>query len=390
MKRRKKVIGPLLAVAILGSVITFGASQIYPLSFNKAKNAAVNLVQNLNWSWTGLSGKTLWDVLELSSRLAIPVLIAVFTYVVQKRDKEKIKEQDERDKKKAEKQAEVERDIASNNLAEEAIQAYLDRMSDLLLNKELRKDLFPNVNDKLNPSGYDNPVRDVARTQTITILRRLEEYKERQGRIIDFLRDTELYKFIFKNVNLSGINLSQAKLYKINLQKASLESANLEEADLSSADLQQAVLSDVNLQKASLESANLQQAVLLDVNFELESANLKEADLSSANLQQAVISDANLQGANLYKANLEEADLRLANLQQAFLAEVEDLTPKQIKSACFWDEAIYRSEWNEEKQAWVAIEPDNTNFIEELKNDIASDPEEHPDCSIWDNSNEAD
>ncbi len=116
MKRRKKVIGSLLAVTILGSVITFGASQIYPLSFNKTKNAAVNLVQNLNWSWTGLSGKKLWDVLELSSRLAIPVLIAVFTYVVQKRDKEKIKEQDERDKKKAEKQAKVEREIASNNL----------------------------------------------------------------------------------------------------------------------------------------------------------------------------------------------------------------------------------------------------------------------------------
>ena len=42
------------------------------------------------------------------------------------------------------------------------------------------------------------------------------------------------------------------------------------------------------------------------------------------------------------------------------------------------------------KKQISAIEPDNTNYIEELKKDTASNPKEPPDCSIWENSNEAD
>ena len=60
-----------------------------------------------------------------------------------------------------------------------------------------------------------------------------------------------------------------------------------------------------------------------------------------------------------------------------------NLTPQQIKSACNWDKAIYKGKWNQEKELAEAIEPDNTNFIEELKKDKASDPTEPPDCSIW-------
>ena len=37
----------------------------------------------------------------------------------------------------------------------------------------------------------------------------------------------------------------------------------------------------------------------------------------------------------------------------------------------------------------VAIEPDNTKFIEELKNETALDPKKLPDCSRWGNLSEA-
>ena len=334
MTRRKKVIVSLLAVAILGSVITFGASQIYPSSSKKAKSSAVYVIQKA-WDLTGFYDKQLWDWFEL---LAVPILIVLIGYQLEQRDKRKAEEQEAREKEraeeqkqlekeKAEKQAEVERQIAKDNLAEEAIQAYLDRMSDLLLNKELRKDLLPNVNDKLNPSGYDNPVRDVARTQTTTILRRLEGDKDHQARILDFLRDAELYQFIFQNANLSKIDLSQADLKEANLQGAHLW--------------------DTNLQGALLYKANLQRACL-----------------TKANLQKANLLEANLQGANLLEADLQN---------------------KQIKLACFWEKVIYKGERNKEKKAWEAIEPDNTNFIEELKNDTASDPKQPPDCSRWEN-----
>ncbi len=61
--------------------------------------------------------------------------------------------------------------------------------------------------------------------------------------------------------------------------------------------------------------------------------------------------------------------------------EGQNLTNEQIKSACFWEQAIYEGEWNKEKETYVAIEPDNTEFIEELKKDISSDPEEPIDCT---------
>ncbi len=230
------------------------------------------------------SRKTFWDLLELSSRLAVPILLAVFGYQVQKRDKEREKdeqtrreteqkEEQNRREKEQEAQAQLEREIAQNNLAEEAIQAYLDNMAKLLLDKELRSELFSN--DQSNSSdndNKDNPVINVARTQTITILRRLEGDTDRQNRIINFLRDAKLYDFILKNASLSGINLSQADLRKANLQQANLQQANLEKAVLITANLQKVDLRKANLEKAVLIMANLEKAVLI-------MANLEKADL---------------------------------------------------------------------------------------------------------------
>ena len=103
----------------------------------------------------------------------------------------------------------------------------------------------------------------------------------------------------------------------------------------------------------------------------------------SANLQGAILWSANLQGAYLQSANLQGAYLRRANLQGANLWSAQNLTPQQIKSACNWDKAIYKGKWNltsEKGLVREAIEPDNTNFIEELKQDKASDPTEPPRC----------
>ena len=407
MARRKTIIVSLLVGAVLGSVVTFGAFQ-------------VSKSRNLKWAdWTGFgkgttkevtteksdkvtetikyqSGKTLWDWLELTGTLAIPILIAYLSYQFeQQNQKEQARlERDRNDKQielekqrqeqarfekeRAEKQAEVEREIAKDNLAEEAIQTYLDNFAKLLLDKELRKELFPNVNDKFNILDKDNPVRDVARTQTITILRRLEGDKERQARILNFLRDAELYGFIFENANLSTINLAQANLREANLRGADLSKADLTKADLLLANLSKANLTRANLKCAYPLGANLESAILFEAN--LEDAKLWTADLTKANLLLA-----NLSKAILEDVNLESADFMYTNLMEAILIDTQNLTSTQIKSACFWETAIYKGEWNKEKQTHVAIEPDNTKFIQELKNDTASNPDEHPDCSRWEN-----
>ena len=321
----------LLVGVVLVSVITAGAFWITPLDFNKAKNSINNKVKNVNWGFGETkvittntetdeqgkvlkiteseqtkSGKTLWDWLDL---LAVPVLIAGFGLWFQSK-------QDKR-----------EREIAQDNLADEAIQAYLKSMGDILLNEEHRKKLFA---EKL--FAYDNSVPDVARALTIAILRKLEGDKKRQERIIYFLRDAELYQFIFIKVCLPEIDLPEVKLSKANLQQAYLRQANL-------------------------QGANLRQA----------------------NLQQADLGEANLQGANLEGANLKGANLN----------GVKNLICKQIKSACFWEEAIYKGEWHwkQETETWVAknkqAQLDNTNYIEKLKQDKSSDPIGGDDCSRW-------
>ncbi|MDJ0648565.1 MAG: pentapeptide repeat-containing protein [Xenococcaceae cyanobacterium MO_188.B19] len=546
----------LLVGFVLGSVIAVEAFRIYPSGFNEAKNSIINRVKNFNGSWTGFaetkvittntetdkqeqvlkiteneeiySKKTLWDWLELASRLAVPILLAVFWYQLQKRDKEKDKGEQIRREDEQKAKAQLERELTQDNLAEEAIQKYLDNIAKLLLNEEYREELFPTKEqestlflriclfklaielrlyslmryvssileysqeniEELFPTK-DTSVRDLARTQTITILRRLESDGIRQDRIIHFLRDAELYKFIFENANLSGINLQEASLSDVNLQEASLSRANLEKADLWGANLQKAFLSRANLQETNLWSANLQKADLsrtklrqanlsganlqkadlwganlhkanlsgaklqetnlwganlqetnlsranlhkanlLDANLQetnlshaslqeaslsgtnlqeasfwganlqkanlsdanlqeanLSDANLQEANLSDASLEEANLSDANLHKANLSGANLQEADLWGANLQEANLSGA-NLIPKQIKSACFWDKAIYKGEWNWDKQTktWIPtnqqVEQDNKKFIEELKKDKSSDPKGDSNCSSW-------
>ncbi len=94
----------LLVAVVLGSVIAvgyltyknkdrewaawtgFGGTKVITTNTETDKQGQV---VNITKSEQTQSGKTLWDLLELSSRLAVPILLAVFGYQVQKKDKEK-------------------------------------------------------------------------------------------------------------------------------------------------------------------------------------------------------------------------------------------------------------------------------------------------------------
>ena len=215
------------------------------------------------------------------------------------------------------------------------------------------------------------------------------------------IQNADLSSTNIQNANLDSANLQNADLSSTNIQNANLDSANLQDAILQGANLQDARLDRANLQNADLGWANLQNAELFRANLQnafpstanlqdarLARANLQNAELFRANLQNAELFRANLQDANLDSANLQNTDLGWANLQNAFLKDAQNLTPQQIKSACNWEEAIYKGKWNQEDQKWVTSEPDNTNYIKELKEDTTSDPKEPPDCSRWDRFNE--
>lgn len=343
------------------------------------------------------SGKTLWDWLGLAGTLAIPIVLFQFQASEQRRaskrasyEKEQAEELAKVEKEQAEQREKFEKDIAEANLREEAFQAYIDRMSEILINKRNRSELFTDTNGAKNHTNADNPVRDIARIRTVTILRRLENDTERQNRILYFLHDTELLKFLLKtanlsevdlsSVNLSGINLSDANLSGTNLSSTNLSSANLSSANLMGANLSNANLSDANLSDADLSSANLRGANLSDAN--LFGTNFTHANLANANLENSWIQDTKFINTDFsnailvraktwdeeeidcnyvlvniedeycgndyqyesYSTNFSEAILTNADLKFTNLKAAKNLTLEQLKEAKNWDEAIYNSE----------------------------------------------
>src|SRR5258708_1346220 len=237
-----------------------------------------------NWDWTGFNEhigprvpqyqptKTLWDWLQL---LIIPLVLAVAALLFNRAT------------------TRTEQTIALDKQREDLLQAYLDRMSELLLEKKLAT----------SPS---EEASNVARVRTITLLFQLDA--RRIGYVFAFLREAGLMSAYSDS---SIVSLSQANLNKIDLSQANLSETNLSEANLSEANLSETNLGKANLRQANLTKANLSQA------------NFSQADLNKANLSQADLRQANLRQANLSEADLSEADLSEANLIRTIVTEAQ-------------------------------------------------------------------
>ena len=78
---------------------------------------------------TGFGDKTLWDLLQL---LIVPLALAVIGFVF-------TMQQDQRQQQIENQRAQAERELAEQRAQDEALQAYLDQMSSLLLEKDLRQ-----------------------------------------------------------------------------------------------------------------------------------------------------------------------------------------------------------------------------------------------------------
>jgi hypothetical protein len=160
--------------------------------------------------------------------------------------------------------------VEMDRAQEAALQVYFDRMSDLLIKEMLRT------------SEEGAEVRDVARTRTLTVLRRLDP--ERKGALLLFLYGSKLV--VGKGIiNLSGADLRQANLREANLIGADLSAVKLREADLSGANLRGITLFRADLREANFHNANL------------GGADLQGTDLHGADLSGAVLIRVDLTGA---------------------------------------------------------------------------------------------
>ena len=247
--------------------------------------------------------KTLWDWMEL---LIIPLVLAIGAFFLNRSEQSL-------ERQAAKNRAELEREIVKDRQQEAALQAYLDRMSDLLLKEKLL------TTDK-------EEVHDLARTWTLTVLQGLD--KERKGQVLKFLFDANLIKNIntiipLKGADLSGADLSDTNLSDINLNSVNLSGANLHNVNLRYGILNDAKLGNVDLSNGDLRDADLSGAILSNAKVThtlLNVANMSNIDLVGANLNNAHLTGANLSNANLSNADLRNADLRSANLSNANLS----------------------------------------------------------------------
>jgi uncharacterized protein YjbI with pentapeptide repeats len=272
--------------------------------------------RKIRWSrWTGFRGRTVWDWLQL---LVVPLmLVAVgFWFTTQ----QEVRQQQIEDQRADQAQnietqrAEAEQDLAKQRAQDEALQAYLGQMSQLLLEKDLRN------------AEEGSVVRTLARARTFVALQRLDA--EHNQTIARFLGDSKLIETdgttisllrgaSLDHADLAGVDLENADLSGANLHKANLENANLDDANLEGADV-----TDASMKGASFDHANMQHLFAFNVN--LSGAHLWGTNLSGPN---TYLGGANLSNANLASANLSDAELDNANLNGA-----SHVTPEQLAS----------------------------------------------------------
>src|SRR5215212_9274418 len=187
----------------------------------------------------GFRGKSVWNWLEL---LIVPLALAVIglAFSVQ---------QDARQQRVENERAEAERELAVQRAQDESLQAYLDQMSTLMLEKDLRN------------SEEDSEVRTLARARTLTVIRRVDT--SRKDEIMQFLLEADLVHRVGGSapvIELGGADLGDANLREADLSGANLSRANLSGADLSRADLNNAqgiTNEELEQQAASLEGATM-------------------------------------------------------------------------------------------------------------------------------------
>ena len=227
--RVEVIIGTLSLLAGVGGVVIYGYSA--------------------RPGWVGVADKEFWDYLEL---LVVPAALAIGAAWLNWAQNVR-----ERNAQAARRKLVLE--VESLRAQDEALQAYLNLMAQLLLDKERPL--------RLSQEGSEE--RTLAQVRTLTVLDGLSD-GERKGRVVKFLSDSKLIKNRLV-LGLGGAHLEGANLIWLDLEGADLRGANLSEALLIFADLR----------GADLRGANLEGAQLGD-------ADLSGADLSGADLRGAL------------------------------------------------------------------------------------------------------
>ena len=205
--------------------------------------------------------------------------------------------------------------IADERIQDEALQAYLDQIGSMLLDKDR----------PLRQSKEGAEVRTLARARTQTVLSRLDG--ERKGTVVRFLYGSSLIG------RVKSMKQFEKEARIVDLRDADLRDAILPGVILIGADLSGAILAGADLRHASLGYTDLRGADLSRAN--LSEANLLGADLRT--LDRPVEfwppipsgSVTNLSKANMKKTILVFAKLHDANMSGTVLSGAHVISSMQ-------------------------------------------------------------
>jgi uncharacterized protein YjbI with pentapeptide repeats len=285
--------------------------------------------QSKAWTRREFGGKPVWDWLQL---LIVPIMLSLITVAFtwqQNERQQRVEDNRAQQAQKIESQrAEAERELAEQRAQDETLQAYLDQMSTLLLERDLRE------------SEEDSDVRRLARARTLVVLDALGS--DRQNRVLRFLEETELIQARPPD-RPPVISLKYASLRDFELiGKQLLRGTDLAQAGLSGAELSETHLEGTDLSRAHLGGADLRGANLKDAK--LNGAYLYGTDLRGADRSGADLSDAEGRfesGARMIRTRLDGADLGGADLTNARVTEEQLRDAESLEGATMPDGQKY-------------------------------------------------
>jgi uncharacterized protein YjbI with pentapeptide repeats len=243
------------------------------------------------WARTGFGDKTLWDLLQL---LIVPLVLVGIGLLFEMQQAERQQGLEKQQQALEDRRAEAERELAEQRAQDEALQAYLDQMSTLLLEKDLR------FSTEDNATEDSKEARTLARARTLTVLARLDP--SRKADVMQFLVEAELVQKVEGSEPI--ISLEGASLRGADLSDAGPSAPTLSEQSEQFQAAQEALEEAGASPRAARAGARyaIQESSAFQVGADLSGADLSDADLSGANPSGASLSGANLSGANLRDA----------------------------------------------------------------------------------------
>ena len=272
----------------------------------------ITSLDSLNIDKCEILGKSAWDWLNL---LIAPALLATGGIIAERYFK-----------RKDQRQSDLEKEIAEEKSRQILFRAYIDYMTQVLMNEDLFGEDKNVENEKL---------LSIVKARTVAIIQVLDGKNNRT--LFKFLREAGLTQSIsFSNADLSNTDLSGVDIRDVNFKGADFSNSNLSNAKLQGSNLSNANLNCVDLTGADLKTANLSRAKLSQSKLycDFTSADLSNAYLYDSDLSNAWMSKTNLQGAHLSRSKLKGATLEDSNLKHARFDGADLSHAKLIRVDC--------------------------------------------------------